>query len=120
MTQADLAARIAEPWFDPAGFFVALRGDTMVGFHWTKHHPGRLGEVYVLGVVGPNGEIVAPPSGDRTKKLLISHRSEEALEQSAGSTARDSISRPLSSWWTTSSIGGRSLVMIGRPSAVAS
>ena len=22
----------------------------MVGFHWTKQHPDRLGEVYVLGV----------------------------------------------------------------------
>ena len=50
MTEADLAARMAEPWFDPAGFFVALRGDTMVGFHWTKRHPDSLGEVYVLGV----------------------------------------------------------------------
>jgi mycothiol synthase len=53
MTGADLAARMAEPWFDPAGFFVALRGDSMVGFHWTKRHGGQLGEVYVLGV-SPN------------------------------------------------------------------
>jgi mycothiol synthase len=50
MTGADLAARMAEPWFDPAGFFVALRGKSMVGFHWTKQHGGGLGEVYVLGV----------------------------------------------------------------------
>jgi mycothiol synthase len=50
MTAADLAARMAESWFDPAGFFVALHGETMVGFHWTKRHGGRLGEVYVLGV----------------------------------------------------------------------
>ena len=44
----DLAQRMAEPWFDPDGFFVALRDDRMVGFHWTK--TGDEGEVYVLGV----------------------------------------------------------------------
>lgn len=50
MTATDLAERMAEPWFDPAGFFVAERGGAMVGFHWTKRHADRLGEVYVLGV----------------------------------------------------------------------
>jgi mycothiol synthase len=46
----DLADRMAEPWFDAAGFFVATINDTMVGFHWTKQHQDQLGEVYVLGV----------------------------------------------------------------------
>jgi mycothiol synthase len=46
----DLIDRTAEPWFDPEGFFVAVRDSAMIGFHWTKQHPGRLGEVYVLGV----------------------------------------------------------------------
>jgi mycothiol synthase len=46
----DLADRMAEPWFDPKGFFVATIDDTMVGFHWTKQHQDQLGEVYVLGV----------------------------------------------------------------------
>ena len=46
----DLTDRMAERWFDPKGFFVAVRDSTMIGFHWTKQHPGRLGEVYVLGV----------------------------------------------------------------------
>ena len=54
MTEADLAARMAEPWFDPAGFYVALRGETMVGFHWTKQKD-HLGEVYVLGVSPAEG-----------------------------------------------------------------
>ena len=46
----DLTDRMAEPWFDPEGFFVAIRDSAMIGFHWTKQHPGGLGEVYVLGV----------------------------------------------------------------------
>ncbi len=50
LTAEDLAERMAEPWFDPAGFFVAERDGAMVGFHWTKQHDDRLGEVYVLGV----------------------------------------------------------------------
>lgn len=51
LTQRDLDDRKAQPWFDPAGFFLAFRGDELIGFHWTKvHAEERLGEVYVLGV----------------------------------------------------------------------
>jgi mycothiol synthase len=66
LTLTDLQQRMAEPWFDPAGFFVAVRqrpeqagsgadaggqGPQIVGFHWTKREPGSAtGEVYVIGV----------------------------------------------------------------------
>ncbi len=57
----DVALREAEPWFDPAGFLLAWRGDAdaggeLLGFHWTKVHPAGdvdavpVGEIYVLGI----------------------------------------------------------------------
>lgn len=49
-TRADLIARENEDWFDPAGFLLAERDGQLLGFHWTKVHPGGLGEVYVLAV----------------------------------------------------------------------
>ncbi len=57
-TETDLAERRGEPWFDPAGLFLAFgdpdgdQAGRLLGFHWTKVHldqPG-LGEVYVVGV----------------------------------------------------------------------
>ena len=60
MTRADLDQRMAQAWFDPAGFFVAearagvegVEAGELLGFHWTKVHPGEPphGEVYVVGV----------------------------------------------------------------------
>ncbi|MEV7523246.1 mycothiol synthase [Streptomyces sp. NPDC091371] len=51
LTQRDLNDRIAQPWFDADGFFLAEREGELVGFHWTKvHAKDELGEVYVLGV----------------------------------------------------------------------
>ncbi|MER5811371.1 mycothiol synthase [Streptomyces sp. NPDC002033] len=51
LTQRDLDDRIAQPWFDAKGFFLAERDGELVGFHWTKvHAEERLGEVYVVGV----------------------------------------------------------------------
>ena len=55
ITRADLDARIAEPWFDPAGFLLAERDGVLLGSVWTKVHPtgsaaGHVGEIYVVGV----------------------------------------------------------------------
>lgn len=74
--QADLAARLAEPWFDPAGFLVAESSadGQLVGYHWTKVHAppvrgepagAKAGEVYVLGL-DPSAQ-----SGGLGKALLV-------------------------------------------------
>ncbi|MFG1926788.1 mycothiol synthase [Cryptosporangium sp. NPDC048952] len=58
-TQQDLELRIREPWFDAAGFLLAVSADEpskLLGYHWTKRElaadgtPGPEGEVYVVGV----------------------------------------------------------------------
>ena len=54
-TQADIEERRAEPWFEPAGLFMAVDSETgrLLGFHWTKVHGAPadgLGEVYIVGV----------------------------------------------------------------------
>jgi mycothiol synthase len=50
MDAANLAERMAEPWFDPEGLIVAVADDRMLGFHWTKQHSPSLGEVYVVAI----------------------------------------------------------------------
>ncbi|OBF69596.1 mycothiol synthase [Mycobacterium sp. 852002-51971_SCH5477799-a] len=57
-TDVELAERRNEPWFDPAGLFLAFddsggdQAGKLLAFHWTKVHLDRpgLGEVYVVGV----------------------------------------------------------------------
>lgn len=53
-TPENMAERRRDTWFDADGLFLAFdeNTDKLVGFHWTKVHPGRadLGEVYVLAV----------------------------------------------------------------------
>ena len=59
LTVEELKATENDPWFDPAGFFLAENADgKVVGFHWTKVHAPNpkefkgepVGEVYVVGV----------------------------------------------------------------------
>jgi len=52
---ADLENRIAEPWFDSQGFFLAIKKGEIIGFCWTKIHRDFVnqdptGELYVVGV----------------------------------------------------------------------
>lgn len=51
-TEADLALRLAQPWFDPQGFLLAFDEQGLAGAHWTKVHDDAepIGEVYVLAV----------------------------------------------------------------------
>lgn len=52
-TDSQIDQRVGEPWFEPAGLFLAFDETTgaLLGFHWTKVHTGTaLGEVYVLGI----------------------------------------------------------------------
>jgi len=50
MSAANLAERMAEPWFDPEGLLLAVDGERLLGFHWTKLHSYGEGEVYVVGI----------------------------------------------------------------------
>lgn len=63
--KSDLEIRLAEPWFDPLGFFIA-RDETskIVAFCWTKIHGNSIspihghqtiGEIYVIGVDPQHG-----------------------------------------------------------------
>jgi mycothiol synthase len=54
-TPETLAGRVAEPWFDPSLFLLAVDADGIAGFNWLKRHGARepdpeLGEIYVIGI----------------------------------------------------------------------
>ncbi|HVX44611.1 MAG TPA: mycothiol synthase [Mycobacteriales bacterium] len=49
-TREDLQDREEQPWFDPAGFFLAVEDGALRGFHWTKTHDETTGEIFVLAV----------------------------------------------------------------------
>lgn len=53
LTNADLAARQAEPWFDAGDLLLARDADgRMIGYNWLKIEPADpdVGEIYVIGV----------------------------------------------------------------------
>lgn len=50
MTRLDLETRMAQQWFDPAGFFLAWIDQQLVGSCWTKLHENGVGEIYIIGV----------------------------------------------------------------------
>lgn len=48
-TQADLAERLAAPWFDAEGFRIHEdEAGAIDGFCWTKVHPGSVGEIHAI------------------------------------------------------------------------
>ena len=51
LTRRDLEQRIAQSWFDPAGFLLAWDGEELAGSCWTKIHDDGVGEIYIVGVV---------------------------------------------------------------------
>jgi mycothiol synthase len=84
-TEADIAERRGEPWFDPAGLFMAVdeRTDKLLGFHWTKVHADDLGEVYIVGV-----DPAAQGRGlGLTLTLIGLHHLAERLSESTESSA---------------------------------
>lgn len=51
MDMTNLAERMSQQWFDPEGLLLARDPDgRLLGFHWTKRHEQRIGEVYVVAV----------------------------------------------------------------------
>jgi mycothiol synthase len=81
LTREGLDERIDEPWFDAAGFFVAVRGEELVGFHWTKVHGDAtppFGEVYVVGV-SPTEQ--GSGLGKRLTLIGLHHLADQGLEQ---------------------------------------
>ena len=47
---AELTDRIAQPWFEAAGFLLLETDDALAGFCWTKRHQ-EAGEIYVFAVL---------------------------------------------------------------------
>lgn len=49
--RADLALRMAQPWFDPRGLLILEAAGVAVGYCWTKLHSAKIGEIYMIGLV---------------------------------------------------------------------
>ena len=49
--ESDLELRMAQPWFDPAGFLLLTDGEALLGYCWTKRHSIATGEIYMIGLI---------------------------------------------------------------------
>jgi len=96
MTREGLAARQAEPWFDPRGFLLHIRDGRLAGFCWTKVHEATatdpaMGEIYAVAVDPDfHGHGIAVPltlaglqwlaaRGPRTGMLYVEHDNHAAV-----------------------------------------
>ncbi len=90
-TEADIAERRGEPWFDPDGLFLAVdeTTGTLLGFHWTKVHAASRGEVHKLrsrrGVRRRRRPRRAGPGSWRALTLVGLHSSRRGLSASSQS-----------------------------------
>ncbi len=84
-----LREEMAQEWFDPGGFFLAISdpGDRLLGFHWTKIHrrdsgadgpsgADAIGEIYVLGV---DPDAAVPGLGTVLAQIGLRHLGERGL-----------------------------------------
>jgi mycothiol synthase len=81
---ADLDNRMAEPWFDPEGFFLAVDKEKILGFCWTKIHHDLVnqepvGELYVVGVDPDHGH---KGIGRAVSIAALNYLSHKGLKQS--------------------------------------
>lgn len=88
-------------------------GERTIGYRYTESILPLDAPVYVLGAVQQDGSIGPPPKGDKDSRFLVSYRSEEALGESLGSSAR---------WLTVTAIGlflfGAAFVAVGVAAAL--
>jgi len=62
-------------------------GDRTLGYRYKVRALAVDVPIYVLGVYNEDGTVGAPPPGSKTRKFIVSHRSEEQLHASWGKQA---------------------------------
>lgn len=87
LTRADLADRMAEPWFEPAGLLLAERDGRLLGFGWTKI-VGDVGEIYALGV---DPDARGQRLGPALTALMLAHLAERGIRRALLYTEGDNV-----------------------------